>query len=734
MRTAYTWIALAAAGGITCSWRTADAQEQEPAAGPESKIFSNGQLSLVIREARRNGRSEFWIHQVQLKMPNGWQTILDGVDGGEFSTSLGGANATRCETVKNDATGVILRMSCKQDTWEAEEVIELAAGSQVLQRKQTYRFLKPFEGAIHPGFRVKAEGDIRYTFPVKADEQPLAALKGPIRAAVEHALPLPFHIWHNRQYVALYGLDKSVSPGTIDFSPVGADGRAALRVYYPDSCPEEAKAKFIPPLAETTPQTTKIAEGTELTLTEIFAARPLAAGELPLLEADRIAASILLRKPGRPVDLKAAADGIAGFFKHCELWEPNALGPGRGWFRNMWTRTCTGSGGELKFNGAGRKETPREGPEEFNGHYDLTWGEGYAVYNWTGIVRHWKRTGDTDLLRYVDEMTRNMELFKRGSGPDEPYYDRRQGRNGPFADYLGRKVIWTHLLGRIGSETIKLYQSAPDYPNPRTRNQWLTAATGIGNFLAKHQQANGDLQDTFDENNRETLQNGRRCSARAIVCGLWIRLGQVTGDKAWTERALRLAKVVAPEVKRYEFFNAHVDHPPCPDVEATWYVLDGLIPLYEATRDPEVLAACKAAAAQGISWTYFYDVPIPMTHNGVARGGQLCCTCTPIIFVIGPGIAVEPLLALSKLTGDSFYRQMAAEMASYIGHSQIDAPGKPWHGGVIHAFLMYCGKSHGPDREGQVDTGMATGASLAALEARLADPAERTVGIRQANP
>jgi len=44
---------------------------------------------------------------------------------------------------------------------------------------------------------------------------------------------------------------------------------------------------------------------------------------------------------------------------------------------------------------------------------------------------------------------------------------------------------------------------------------------------------------------------------------------------------------------------------------------------------------------------------------------------------------------------------------------------------------MYCGQSHGPDREGQVDTGMAAGSSLAALEAWLADPARS--GEKQKN-
>jgi hypothetical protein len=65
---------------------------------------------------------------------------------------------------------------------------------------------------------------------------------------------------------------------------------------------------------------------------------------------------------------------------------------------------------------------------------------------------------------------------------------------------------------------------------------------------------------------------------------------------------------------------------------------------------------------------------------------------------------------------------MAAEMASFISHWQMDAPGQPWHGGMIHALGQYCGKHWGPALAGQVDSGMATGNSLAALECWLAHP------------
>ena len=302
-----------------------------PTASAEGTRFSVGPLRLTIgSQLGHDGRTQYWTDEVAVKLPDGWQTVLHGVDGKEFSTSLGETNATDFRVTKNDATGVSLTMLCRQDSWQAEETIEMGPSSGVLTRKQTYRFQKPCEGSVHPGFVVQAASDIRYTYPMWINEQPLAGTKslgrpvnwadggeaGVLRYPVNWAVPLPLHIWHDRRYVALYGLDKSLSPGTLDFRPAGADGLARLRVYYPDTFPEAISGA------------TKFAAGTVLGLTEVIAAKPLTAHDDPLLEAERMAASILLRTPPHPADLKAVAGGVADYFNHCGLWEPNALGPG----------------------------------------------------------------------------------------------------------------------------------------------------------------------------------------------------------------------------------------------------------------------------------------------------------------------------------------------------------------------------------------------------------------------
>jgi hypothetical protein len=556
---------------------------------------------------------------------------------------------------------------------------------------------------------------VRYTFPLRAHEQPLAGLK-PMRSDVAWALPLPFHIWHNRQFVALYGVDRIASKGTIDFLPPDR-----VRTYFPDTAKQHGELPGIP-------QTTSFKEGEEITIIELLAARPFGVppsggiraeptkvgtpNEEPLLEAERIAADLLLRRPPTARDLPTVANGIAEFFQHCELWNPDALGPGRGWFRNMWVFTKRG--------------TPAKSGFKWSGYYDLGWGEGIAVETITGLVRHWKRTHRAELLSYVDEMTRNMELFKRDAAPDTPYYDRSDGKRfGDFMmDHTPGQRIWTHSLGHTGSQLLTAYEDAPNYPKPAVRAKWLEIARGISLFFANRQKSNGDLNDIFDEHDREGNGKPHRIAARAVVCGLWARLSRVTGDKSWLDRAQRLARAVAPEIERYEFFNQMCDGIHAPNQETTdgegaYYVLEGLVPLYEMTRDPHVLALCRKAAAFGIAWTYFYDVP--NAHRGLARGGQ-CCRMPDylLLYPIGPAKGVEPLVRLARASGDEFYKRMAGEMVAFISNYQWDCPGKPWHGGMIHAIEQWSGKHWGPERSGQVDTGMATGNSLAAIEFWLA--------------
>ncbi|MFH1568181.1 MAG: hypothetical protein ABIL09_09305 [Gemmatimonadota bacterium] len=86
---------------------------------------------------------------------------------------------------------------------------------------------------------------------------------------------------------------------------------------------------------------------------------------------------------------------------------------------------------------------------------------------------------------------------------------------------------------------------------------------------------------------------------------------------------------------------------------------------------------------------------------------------------IVPTKAVRPLLELFALTGDGLYRRMAGEMVAFLSRWQVRVPGQPWNQGMLHAQAQYDARHGGPDLAGQVNSGMATGNSLAAFEAWL---------------
>lgn len=669
-------------------------------------VVSNPWVAVVIEDSGTAGQPAYGVRALALQCAGEWQRLLHGLDGQEFATSVGAASASACTTRRTEDGGWEIRLTGDCAAWTATAVITVPPDQPVIWRRQTYRFHAACRAAIHPGFRLRADAGLRYTCPLHVHEQPLAG-RTHFRPAVDWALPFPFHVWHDGRAVAIYGVDRSGSAGTVEFTPEPGDS-ARLGVYYPDTALQPAGG-----VPHASPSTASFAAGAELTITEVFAAQQLAAGEEPLLEAERLAAGILLRRPPPPTDPRAVAAGLAAFYPRCELWEPNALGPGRGWFSNMWVRTQTG---------------PAKKRGEMSGYFDLGWGEGIAVEIWMGGVRHWLRTGDRGLLPYIDEMTRNLDCFKRGEGEAAAYFDRSDGQKyGDFLmDHVPGSRIWIHSLGHTGSQLLQLYQLAPGYPDTPTRQHWLAAATSMGLFLAGQQRANGDLPDIVDAQNQEVNRKPHRIAARAVVAGLWTRLGQVTGEPAWTQRALRLAECLAPELGRYEYYNQMLDgiiaaDREFVDGEAACYVLEGLVPLYVETRRPAVLALCQQAAAFAFGWTYFYD--LPHAHRGIARGGQ-CCRMDdyPLLYPIGPAKAMEPVLALAQVTGDPLYRKMADEMAAFLGHWQLAAPGQPWDGGMVHALGQFSGRHWGPDLAGQVDSGMATGNSLAALECWLAHP------------
>lgn len=284
-------------------------------------IFENAFLRLTVAglTATAGAPECYRIQSIELKTANGWNLLLQGIEGHEFSTSLGGADARRFEATPLPGGGWRLELAVEGAEWDAEETITLEGGKPYLRRQQIYRFHKDLEGAIHPGWHLQDHAGLRYTYPLFAHEKPLAGLPA-IRADVTFALPFPFHVWHAGEWVAFYGVDRTRSGGTLDFQPGSTEQPATVRVYLPEATPPQ-RTTFAEQWYKPTPRPTvmPIKAGAEIKLVEIIGAKCLKPGQEPLLEAEREAAELLLTPRPMP-DLKRVAAGIADFYRKCGLW------------------------------------------------------------------------------------------------------------------------------------------------------------------------------------------------------------------------------------------------------------------------------------------------------------------------------------------------------------------------------------------------------------------------------
>lgn len=608
-----------------------------------------------------------------------------------------------------------LLVQTQGDGWARRSTITCRQVDAALVGQHAYTFERQQDLSLGLVLYLPLDDTVTYTYPLHAYEQAPAKVQ-PVHADVRWALPLPLHIWGTNEWVAVYGPLRETSGGTLDYLFREASG-ARVAISLPDTTVQSETMELYRGSAR--PTTMPCDPADEIVITDTLAAVKIPSQRIALYEASRLGAALFLNEPRQARNLDGVADSIAGFFERCDLWDPEALGPGRGWFRNMWVRTQSDKARRIG---------------DFSGQYDLGWGEGYGVRIIAALARHWKRTGNLQLLDYAAQMTRNIDCFRRSNKPDDGYFDRwycsdsdatdTTGRT-RLSDFMGAPRIWAHSLGHVGFELADLYRDVLELPDHQMRSQWLASAESIGRFFRQRQSSNGDLPDGFGQNDEEVNRKRHRIPARAVVCGLWSHLGMIHGDDTWIDHAMRLARATASEIHQYEFYNQMVDtHPPNAsptdsieiiDAENAIYALQGFVTLYDATREAQILELCQCCAAYIFSWTYHYD--LPTGYQGITRGGVTCrMPDFPLLFPGANAMAIPPLMRLYGLTDDDHYRRMATEMLVCLIHYQCKAPGHPWHQGMIHAFDQHHGLHWGPDRQGQVDSGMTTAGSLSTLE------------------
>ena len=674
------------------------------------KKYKNGNYTVTIAE--RNG--DFFLEDIRYNVSGRDAALLEA----EQEFVISGRGVCGKPDIKEGKEKTVISIAAQTEEVKAESVITLT-GEGVF-RTQAYTVLKDFEGFINPRFKLADAGAL-YTYPLRVYDAP-AMDAGNIRSDYTWAVPLPAHIWHTDGYCAVYGIDRNFSVGTLDCAQ-SAKG-TFLGCYYPDTSPQAFVSDVFQPRGGR-PETKKFLRGSKIVISEFIKAAALAPGKNPLTEAEKLAAAVFLKKAVEKPDFVSVADNIALYYKNNGLWEKDVFEKGKGWYRCTWMRT-------------------QEGIPEKENFYDLGWGEGYGVLTLSALVRHSLRKKTSAFKNQIEHMTRNMDYFLRDKNVKGAYYERFIGAGAktllvknniktPMAkdiqneacDFLGQKIIWTHSLAQTGYQLALLYREAADYPDKALRAKWYETAKDIGDFLLSRQRGDGDINDGFFDDDGEANRKPHRIPARALVCGLWARLYLETKEEKYLAAARKLAAVAGKEIGRYEFYNQMIDGHQAPhleidpnevyDAENACYAFQGLVELYDITRDGFILELCLKCAAYFISWMFFYDIPNGV--NGVTRGATTCRMVDwPLVYTGAGAFAYRPLLRFAELTKDGFYDKIADEIITCIAKYQYRAEGKPWDYGIVHAVDQSDGRHWGPDKQGQMDTGMTSGNALADIE------------------
>ncbi|MBI4028374.1 MAG: hypothetical protein HY360_25540 [Verrucomicrobia bacterium] len=95
-------------------------------------ILSNGKIRLVLMEQPGTAKTEHNVQRIEMNAAGGWKTVVSGISGAEFSTTLGSMNATACKVARNASGEWTALLSGMNNEYEAEERITLATDKPII--------------------------------------------------------------------------------------------------------------------------------------------------------------------------------------------------------------------------------------------------------------------------------------------------------------------------------------------------------------------------------------------------------------------------------------------------------------------------------------------------------------------------------------------------------------------------------------------------------------------------
>ena len=91
------------------------------------KAVENDILRVTIGHTQKEGQPQYFLSAIDVKYRQEWKLLLSGLDNGEFSTSLGQADALSCRVSKTSPGETKIILEGESDYWSARESFNITS-------------------------------------------------------------------------------------------------------------------------------------------------------------------------------------------------------------------------------------------------------------------------------------------------------------------------------------------------------------------------------------------------------------------------------------------------------------------------------------------------------------------------------------------------------------------------------------------------------------------------------
>ena len=144
--------------------------------------------------------------------------------------------------------------------------------------------------------------------------------------------------------------------------------------------------------------------------------------------------------------------------------------------------------------------------------------------------------------------------------------------------------------------------------------EWIQWCKDFADWVIEYQRPDGSLPRSFMINTSEIVEESGTTSYNVVP--LFVMLSQDLKDKKYFDSALRAAEYVWESFgNRGVFIGGAIDNPNITDKEAGMLSMEAFLFLYEETKDSKWLSRAQVAGEFAESWTWIWNVPMPVDAN-----------------------------------------------------------------------------------------------------------------------